>query len=229
MLDFICELERVMTKWPENVSWTIAQVADYTSTSVPQVVDILSDVLDREIEVHEVVTAAEGARALATLRERMADQLAEREKQQLARRDKAMRSYDVTMEKVRILSGDKSWRNAYKTLSYYVGCHEKDLPDDVLLSLCGECLRLGFKAQANIQELTQWLRKGIAACLKAGTPEATYAAIDFIDAYGESFVEGEGLRGKKLVGNVLESVRPQAETFNLTPQYDSLLKELCLS
>lgn len=229
MLDFICELERVMGKWPDSASWTLAQIADSTQTGVAQVVDYLSDTLDRELEVHESLTHAEAAQALATLKERMAGELAARQKRLEQRREKAMRSYDVTMEKVRVLQGAKNWRNAYKTLSYYVGCHEKDIPDELLLNLCGECLRLGMKSDANLQELSQWLRKGVAACLAAGTTAATEDAIDFIDAYGEYFMEDTTDRGKRLISAVLESVKVQAVTHNLTPRFDTLVQDLRIS
>lgn len=79
MLDFICELERVMGKWPETTCWTLAQIADNTRTGVPQVVDILSDTLDRELEVHETLTHAEAVQVLATLKERMSGELAARQ------------------------------------------------------------------------------------------------------------------------------------------------------
>jgi hypothetical protein len=229
MLDFICELERVLGKWPENTPWTLAQVADATGAAVPQVVDILSDTLDRELEVHESLTHAEALQALTSLKERMATELAARAKRMEQRREKAMRSYDVTMEKVRVLQTAKNWRSAYKTLSYYVGCHEKDVPADLLLSLCGECLRLGIKAEANLQELSQWLRKGIAACLAAGSPAATEDAMDFLDAFGDYFVEDTSERGRRLIGNVLETVKAQALTHNLIPRFDLLVKDLRIS
>lgn len=209
MLDFICELERVLAKWPENAAWTIAQIADATASTVPQVVDILSDTLDRELEVHESLAFAEARQALGILKDRMSVQLAARQRRIEANREKAIRAYDQTMEKIRVLQGAKSWRSAYKTLSYYVGRYEKDMPEDLLLTLCGECLRLGAKSQANMQELSMWLRKGVAACLAIGTQEAIEDAIDFVDAYSELFAEDTEGRGSRLIGNVLESLKAQ--------------------
>ena len=212
MLDFICELERVLNRWPDNTAWTIAQIADATASSVPQVVDILSDTLDRELEVHEAVTAAEARHAFGILKERMADQLAARQRRLEANRERAIKAYDLTMEKIRVLQSTKAWRNAYKTLSYYVGRYEKDIPEDLFLTLCGECLRLGAKAQANMQELSMWLRKGVAACLAIGTQEAIDDAIDFVDAYSEIFTEDTEGRGSRLIGNVLESLKAKTGT-----------------
>lgn len=209
MLDFICELEKVLTKWPQNASWTIAQVADATSSTVPQVVDILADSLDRELEVHESISFMEAEKAFAILRDRMQPQLLARQQRQLQCRERAIRAYDVTMDKVRALLAAKSIRSAYKTLIYYVGRHEKDLPEDVLINLYGECLRLGSKADANMQELSQWLRKGVSACLSIGTIEAVEDAVDFVDAYAETFMSsGEG-PGSRLINNILDSLKQQ--------------------
>jgi hypothetical protein len=230
MLDFICELDRVIIKWPADASWTLTQVADATNASVTQVVDLLSDTLDRELEVAETVTRMEAEKALGILKERMSGELAARERQTAARRDKAIKAYDAAMDKVRALQVTKNWRSAYKTLSYYVGLHERDIPEDMLFTLCGECIRLGTKAEANTQELSQWLRKGVATCLKASSPQAVEDAIDFIDASSDAFM-ADGLdaeRGRRLIGNVVESIREHAESFNMTSQLAHLTKELRL-
>ncbi len=229
ILDFICELERVLGTWPENTSWTLAQIADSTEAGVPQVVDILSDTLDRELEVHESLTRAEAAQVLSTLKDRMSGELAARQRRLEQRREKAIRAYDVTMDKVRVLQAAKNSRAAYKTLGYYVGLHEKDLSDELLLSLCGECLRLGIKAEANLQELSQWLRKGVAACTRSASPSATEDAIDFIDAYGPFFIEDSTERGRRLIIHVLDTLKSQALTYSLVPQFDSLVKDLKIS
>jgi glycine cleavage system H lipoate-binding protein len=86
MLDFIFELEKVIAKWPDSATWTLAQISDYTGASIPLVVDIMSDVLDREIEVHETVTHTESAKVLSTLKDRMAGQIIARQKRLEAQR-----------------------------------------------------------------------------------------------------------------------------------------------
>lgn len=224
MLDFIFELEKVIAKWPDSATWTLAQVSDYTGASIPLVVDIMSDVLDREIEVHETVTHTEAAKVLSTLRDRMAGQIVARQKRLDAQRQKAMIAYDGAMEKVRVLQMGRNWRSAYKTLSYFVGGHEKDLPADLLSSLCGDCIRLGLKSEANLQELSQWVRKGVAACLTQNTAEGVEDAFDFIDAYGADLLDSDN--GRRLVTNVMDLIRNDAAAFDLLPKYDSLVKEL---
>lgn len=227
MLDFICELEVVLGKWPEGDAWSLAQIADQTHTSVPQVVDFLSEILDRELEVHESLSRAEAVQAFTVLSERMADELAARQRHIELRRDKAVKAYDVAMEKVRVLLVAKNWRSAYKSLTYYVGCYEKDVPKDLLLNLCGECLRLGVKSGANLQELSQWLRKGIAACLLGeGSSAAVEDALDFLDAYGECFMDSSDDRGRRLIANVLASVKGHAEAHDLVSRFDTLRQDL---
>lgn len=226
MLDFIFELEKVIAKWPDSATWTLAQISDYTGAGIPLVVDIMSDVLDREIEVHETVTHTESAKVLSTLKDRMAGQLVARQKRIDGQRQKAMMAYDGAMEKVRVLQMAKNWRSAYKTLSYFVGCHEKDLPADLLSSLCGDCIRLGLRSDANLQELAQWVRKGVAACLSDNTADGVEEAFDFIDAYGSDLLLTENGKGRKLVTNVMELIRNDAAAFDLLTKYDSLVKEL---
>ena len=88
MLDFILEFERVLKQWPEGTNWSITQIADYTGSSIPQVVDILSDVLNREIEVHENLSLQDAGHALKILRERMQHQLIARQRRIEAHREK---------------------------------------------------------------------------------------------------------------------------------------------
>jgi hypothetical protein len=217
ILDFICELERILTRWPDAASWSLTQIADLTKTSLPQVVDFLSDALDRELELTESISKLDGTQALGVLKERMSPQLDARDRRMAERRQKAIKAYDGAMEKMRVLQSQKNWRGAYKTMSYYVGVHEKDVPAELLLNLCGECLRLGFKAGANMQELSLWLRKGVAAALTAATAEAMDEAVDFVDAYGELFeTGGDAERGKRLIASALDQVRVQATGLGLS-------------
>lgn len=226
ILDFICEFDRLIAKWPDQASWTLAQIADYTATSVPLVVDYLSDTLDRELEVHETLTLAEAQKALDILAERMSAQLEAREKHLEELRERAIRAYDATMEKSRVLQATRNWRSAYKTMSYYVGRFEKDLPAEMMIELAGECLRLGIKAETNMQELSLWLKKGIEACTRIGTQESLEAGLDFLDAYSGHFLKNDDGRGRRLVSNSLEFLCRDTDVLQTNQQYTNLLKEL---
>jgi hypothetical protein len=229
MLDFICELEKVMCKWPDDDVWTLAHLADQTMTGVPQVVDIVSEILEKEIEVHETINKVDGTKVLTALKERMHGQLLARKRRMEIRRDNAIKAYDQAMDRVRVLLMTKNWRSAYKTLTYYVGRYEADLPDDLMLTLCGECLRLGAKANSNMQEMSQWLKKGVSACIRGGTSEYTEEALDFIDAYSEHFIIDLGGRGRRLLNNMLSQLKDSVDTYNLTPQYNALVQGLGIS
>jgi hypothetical protein len=226
MLDFILEFERILKTSQDGSTWNITQLADATGASIPKVVDILSDSLNREIEVHETISMQDAATALKLLKERMQPQLIARQRRLDAAKDKAVQAYDLAMEKSRILQMTKNFRNAYKTLSYYAGRYEKDLPSELLLAMCNECLRLGIKADANMQEMSQWLRKGVVACLNGQSADATEDAMDFIDCYSEYFKDGTPDGGRNLLGSVLGSLRDPVINFNLISEYDSLLKEI---
>ncbi len=228
MLDFILEFERILRTSQDGSTWNITQIADATGSSIPKVVDILSDSLSREIEVHETISMQDATQALKLLKERMQPQLIARQRRLDANREKAVKAYDLAMDKSRVLQMTKNYRNAYKTLSYYAGRYENDLPSELLLAMCNECLRLGIKSDANMQEMTQWLRKGVTACLTGKSVDATEDAMDFIDCYSEYFKGGTPDGGRNLLGSVLASLRDPVINFNLISEYDSLLKEINL-
>ncbi len=229
MLDFICELEVLLNKWPDHDQWTLAQIADYTKTSVPQLVDFMTETLDRELEFHETLTREETLKVLEILKEKMKEPLEARRKQILALRQKAIDAYEQTTEKIRVLLLTKNYRSAYRTLSYYAGRHEKDLPPEMTLEICGECLRLGVKSEANLQELSQWLRKGIAASLQLNADESIETALDFLDAYGAYFTEDHEGRGRKVLAGVLDEIRRESDGLQYSPAYINLIRDLGLS
>jgi len=229
MIDFICELEVLLNKWPDHDLWTLAQIADYTKTSVPQVVDFLSETLDRDLEFQETLNREEALKVLESLQDKMKEPLEMRRKMQEAARQKAVLAYDQTMEKIRIFTQTKSYRSAYRTLSYYAGCHEKDLPPQMMLEICGECLRLGSKGQANLQELSQWLRKGIGACLQLNADESIETALDFLDANGAYFIDDHEGRGRKVLSGILDEIRRESDGLQYSPAYINLIRDLGLS
>ena len=102
MLNFVLEFERVVSRWPDNSPWTIAQIADYTNSTVSTAVDAISTSLNREFDLQETINAAEGRQVLACLKERMSRQLEARDRKIQSDRDAAMRAYDLTMDRIRV-------------------------------------------------------------------------------------------------------------------------------
>jgi hypothetical protein len=222
MLNFVLEFERVITKWPENTPWTIAQLADYTNSTVSTAVDAVSTSLNREFDIQETISLAEGRQVLQAIRERLSRQLEARQRKIQSDREAAMRAYDLTMDRIRVTQQAKDWRTAYKTLSYFVGRYEKNIDHHLLVSLCGDLIRLGQKAQCNIQELGAWMRKVIECAALSGSPEAVEDAIDFVDAYGEIFAADRNGIGGKILINAFNLLEIPAMDYNLSGQLSSV-------
>ncbi|MCX6127039.1 MAG: hypothetical protein NTV34_20135 [Proteobacteria bacterium] len=226
MLNFVLEFERVIGRWPENTPWTISQIADYTNSSVSTAVDAISTSLNREFDIQETISAIEGRQVLQCLRERMSRQLEARLRKIQSEKDAAMRAYDLTMDCIRVSQQARDWRTAYKTLSYFVGRYEKNIDQSLLVTLCGDCIRLGKKAECNIQELGSWLRKAVESAALSGNADAVEDALDFVDAYGDLFSADIHGIGGKIINTALKVLEIPALDFNLETQWSSLSTQI---
>lgn len=226
MLEFALAFEKVLSRWPDNTPWTIAQIADFTNSSVSTSVDAISTTLNREFDVQETITPNEGRQVLVALKDRLSRQLEARDRRIQADRDAAMRAYDLTMERVRISQMAKDWRMSYKTLAYFVGRYDKHINHDLLVSLCGDCIRLGQKAGFNMQEIGQWFRKAVEAAILSGNQEVLEDALDFVDAYGEIFAADMNGVGGKILNNALNVLEIPAIDCNLGLQWTNLNSSL---
>jgi hypothetical protein len=222
MLEFALAFEKVLTRWPDNTPWTIAQIADFTNSSVSTAVDAISTTLNREFDVQETVTPSEARQVLAALKERLQRQLEARERKIQADCDAAMRAYDLTMERIRITQMAKDWRGSYKTLSYFVGRYDKNISHDLLVALCGDCIRLGHKAGFNMQEIGQWFRKAVEAAVLSGSKDVLEDVLDFVDAYGEIFSTDRNGVGGKILNNALNILEIPAIDCKLGLQWTNL-------
>ena len=226
MLEFVFGLERVIAKWQANSHLTVTQVAEQSGVSIATAVDALAISLSKELDVQDVISLAEAKEALSSLQERLQVQIAARHRRINQQRDSAIAAYDLTMEKVRALLAVKNGRSAYKTLSYFVGRFETDLPTDLQLSLCGDCLRLGSKTDANMQELAEWLKKGVALALKNPSKEATLDALDFIDAASDYLLQTKAPQANRLLAHAMETVSGAANQFELASEWQALASGL---
>lgn len=226
MLDFICEMDRVIKDLPTDGAWTAGDIAGMTDTPIPKVIDCLADALGRDIDVGETVNIKDLIQALNIMKQRMHAQLAARARRVQRQRDRAIRAYDLSMEKVRILQKDKNWHSAYRTLSYFIGKYEGDMPDEHLLPIYEDCLRLGFKARANLQELGLWLYRCVDLCQRGNTREGLTDAMDVIDTYSEFFVGENQDRGGKILHNALGRIQDPAQELELAAEYEALARTL---
>lgn len=222
MLEFALAFEKVLTRWPDNTPWTIAQIADFTNSSVSTAVDAISTTLNREFDVQETITPNEGRQVLAALKERLQRQLEARDRKIQADRDAAMRAYDLTMERIRLSQMAKDWRGSYKTLSYFVGRYDRNINHDLLVALCGDCIRLGHKAGFNMQEIGQWFRRAVEAAVLSSSKEVLEDVLDFVDAYGEIFSSDRNGVGGKILNNALNILEIPSIDCNLGLQWTNL-------
>ncbi len=121
---------------------------------------------------------------------------------------------------------NSDYHKAFRTLTYFVGEFERDLPDDVIVTTCSDAIRFGIKAKENIQELGRWLQKAVATSMKVQGRNSVEEALDLLDAYGEHFLnEGSG-KGSLIVGNILAALEEPAARFELWEQYKALVGQL---
>jgi hypothetical protein len=226
MLEFALAFEKVLSRWPDNNPWTIAQVADFTNSSISTAVDAISTTLNREFDVQETITAAEGRQVMAALKDRLQRQYEARDRKIQADRAAAMKAYDLTMERVRVSQNARDWRTAYKSLAYFVGRYEKDIPHELLVTLCGDCIRIGHRAEFNMQEIGQWLRRGVESAILSGNAEVLEDALDFVDTYGEIFASDTRGVGGKIINNALNILEIPSIDCNLGLQWTNLSSAL---
>lgn len=226
MIDFIYKLVDVLPTWPQGSKKSLSQISEITGTSMPHVVQYLSEGLGRDLEISGVITNDEATEAVKLLSRRIQPQIDERERLLAERRAFALSSYERVNEKLRRLQGAGNWHGAFRTLSYFAGQFEDDLPKDVLISACAEAVRFGIKSQANMQELGQWLQKGVAVALSLRSRYGIEEALDLIDAYGEYFLQENSGKGPLLLGNVLAALEEPAAQYELWEEYKSLIEQL---
>jgi len=210
VLNFIDKFESVVRTWPKDEKRPLTQLAEFTGIDLPHVVSILSDVLDNCPDVHDLISFKESERILHLLKQRMRSEIEAKKVQIEVQKQRSEQAYLSTLTKINKLQKDGNWYSAYRTLSYFAGIHNKRLCRETQVHLCNEILRLGIKANANFQELAQWLKKGIE--LSMATANAIEEALDFIDAYGEHFLEEKTGKGAKFIKFLLYQLKMTAIT-----------------
>ena len=226
MIDFIYKLNEVLPNWPTGARRTLAQLSEITGTSMPHIIQYLSEGIGKDMEIGGFITSDEACEAVELLSKRIQPQIEERERLLEERRQYASKAYDRIMEKIRIMQLDGKWHSSFRTLSYFAGQYENDLSKDILISLCSETVRTGIKSKAYMQELGQWLQKGVAVAMSQHTKQGIEEALDLIDAYGEFFLSEESGKGPLLLGNVLAVLEEPAARFELWEEYKSLVGQL---
>lgn len=229
MLDFMLKLETLIKIWPDNVKWSIIQIAEKTQTPIPHAVEFLTESLNKNLDIHDPMTFNEVKKAYLILQDKTRSELETRQIKERQRVEKATKAYEKIMDKIRLLQTTKNWRNAYRTLSYFYGVHKDNLPREVVINICDDCLRLGIKSEINFQELINWMTKGVHTLLDSRNPEVVEDALDFIDAYGDFFLEKLQHKGESFISNLLFTLKPSAMEFDLTYRFNEIASGLNLT
>ena len=226
MLDFVLELESLLKRWPDNAKMNIVQIGEKTKTATPHVMEYLSDALNKTLDIHDPMSYNEVSKAFAILFDKSQDDIRRKQEEVRLLGEKALKSYDASMEKIKIMQCTKNWRGAYRTLAYFFGLNKEYLPNDIIVNICDECLRIGIKASINFQELSQWLRQSIITLLNSADEASIESALDVIDAYGEFFMSQPGGRGENYLTGLIMELKPAVMEFNLNDRLNCLAKDL---
>lgn len=226
MIDFVYKLGSILPNWPSGNKLSLQQISQNTETTIPHLIQYLSDGLGKDIDIAAMLSIDEAQEALHNLSNRIRPQLEAREKALAMKRNKTIKSYDRMMVRVRAQMQSKNWHSVFRTLSYFTGENRDFLPDDYLTTLCSDIVRIGVKAQENIQELGRWLEMGIAVAMHRHSKDGIEEALDLIDAYGEHFLTEETGKGALILGNLLAALEEPAARYELWEEYKVLINQL---
>jgi hypothetical protein len=226
MIDFVYRLNGIIPNWPTGTKLSLQQLSQNTETSIPHLIQYLTDGLGKDVDIAAMLSSEEAQEALHNLSNRIRPQLEARERAIAEKRAKTIQSYDRMMGKVRIQLTQKNWHTAFRTMSYFAGENRDFLPDDYLTTLCSDIVRIGIKAKENIQELGRWLEMGVAVALHRHSKNGIEEALDLIDAYGENFLNEDTGKGALILGNLLAALEEPAARFELWEEYKALINQL---
>ncbi len=226
MIDFIYKLNENLPSWPVGTKWSLNQLSAATETSIPHVLQYLTEGLGSEIDLTASISRDEAAEAMLFLSKKMQPEIEKREKQLEKKRQESIDSFRVVMKRVVAMQIKGNWRGAFRTLCYFAETQEAFLPPELLLELCNETMRSGVKCSASMQEISFWLQKGIAIALSFQSPQGIDEALDLIDAYREYFLYDDSGKGLSILGNVLSVLEEPAAHFERWDAYKKLVGDL---
>jgi hypothetical protein len=226
MIDFIYKLHSILPNWPNGSQLTLGQISDATGTEIPHVLHYLGEGLCKEIDVIDTFTQEDASCAVDLLSKKMRPQIEARERVLAEKREKAAKAYDRMMGKVRVYLAANNSHSAYKTLVYFAGQFEQNLPEEILITTASDAVRVGIKAGINIQELGRWLQKAVSVAMKTQTRDGIEEALDLVDAYGEYFLSEDTGKGPLLLGNILAALEEPSARYELWEQYKTLVGQL---
>lgn len=224
-IEFVRDYEQLLRHWPSDVKWPLTAIAGEMDRPIPFVVNILTELTDRELDIHDPISYREADRILTIIKQRLRPEMELFELQRQKLREKIRADYSVLSGKIRQLSQIKNWHSAYRTLSYFAGQHQNRMDPDLFVSVCDECLRLGQKAKINHQELGIWLQKSVTYGVREASVDAFEDTLDLIEVYSPYFLEDPSGGGERLVASILGSLTRTAVELAMVDR----LREFCQS
>jgi hypothetical protein len=239
MLDFLDRFQAVVADWTDGEKLSFHELAARTKTPIPHVIEIVCMGLSKSLEVHDSISRKDADNTINNLKHKLRFEIEAMERKRAAQRDRADQAYKRTMDKVREKMKEKNSYSAYRTLSYFAGIQEAFLSRETMITICNDCLRIGFKGGVNKQELATWLQKGVKLCLSADHEDSVEDAKDLIETYGDEFAAGgdtkmaafiEGM--KAMINQIISpTIEPQysiyaAETANFAQPLTDAIEEV---
>lgn len=215
MLEFVQALTSLVAGGDSGTQWEVSEIAQICDYPCHQVFEYLSIALGDDIDVREPISRSMLLQALVILKEKTRPQFVIKQKKMLAQQEKARKSYQVIMAKVRTAQQSGEWRKAYRSLSYFANDNIDNLPADLRLTIYNDCLRLGIKARTNLQDLGGWLRRVVDTAVQDASEESLRDAVDFIDTYQSAFLDDTSGIGNKLLDSIVTPLREKALNCNL--------------
>ena len=226
MIEFVHKLKDILPEWPTDTKLSLEEISSVTHTSVPHIIQYFSDGLGKSLDVTDAITHDEARAALTQLSRELRSELEAHSKALADKQAKTLEAYDRMMTKIRPQLLARNWGTVFRTLNYFAGEHRENLPDDYLISLCSDIIRIGLKAGENIQELGRWLEMAVAVSLHRNTQAGVEEALDFIDAYSEAFLQESTGKGGLLLGNLLAATEERAARFGLWEEYQAMMRSI---
>lgn len=229
MIEFYFRFKELYTLWQKTslYSYSLTQIAEQTQTTLPYVIKYLSESLSTELEITRRITLKEAKVILEILSQKHKNEIEERTRFLERKTQSVILAHQKNLEKADKLQLAQKWDHAFRTLSYFAGEHEEDLPKDLFVNLCSNIVRSGIKSEnINLQEISRWLRKGVERNLKEYNQESLKDALDLIETYSLYFQREPSGKGKLVLIEILGLVETPACDLHLWQTYKTCVDNL---
>ncbi|MFK7824382.1 MAG: hypothetical protein AB8G05_09505 [Oligoflexales bacterium] len=203
---FFDKLAHALNKWPDNVRWSLHQLASYTTYEAEWVAKCIGTALSKNLVVDDKLSREEVVIAFERLKDVSDKKIKEKQ-------ESHQESFAKIKIKIQNYARQKMWQQAYQTCAYYLGNAGPSLSYEELTFLQDECIRLGTKSERSVQELFVILKSQEKATIKNGNSGDLADYLDIVDAYQEYFCKD--INGKKQLLVMLDEIFPYCKQHGL--------------